>query len=161
MNIPLDQQIKAVRLQLRYWAKVDRGNENECWNWLAYVKPDGYGQFGVGRKLIPAHRVAYISEKGPIPLGLQIDHLCRNRACVNPAHLEAVTSRTNILRGEGVSANYAKRQHCVNGHPLNGDNIRLKTDGSRLCKQCDRAYQRSLYAKTHERKRPSKYDPAK
>lgn len=84
--------------------------ESGCWEWVGYVHPTtGYGMFSVkGRATTTAHRLVYLEMVGPIPVGLELDHLCRNRACVNPAHLEPVTRATNIMRGEGPSATRAR-----------------------------------------------------
>lgn len=110
-----------------------------CWIYTGYLSPDGYGEIGNedGDGHTLTHRVAYSHFKGPIPDGLQIDHLCRNRSCCNPDHLEAVTRRENILRGESPFANNAKKTHCVNGHPLNEKNTYRRRDReTRECKQC-------------------------
>ena len=92
-----------------------------------------------------AHRLAYELVKGPISDGLQIDHLCRNRACINPDHLEAVTQRENILRGEGVAALNARKTHCPQGHAYDEENTLILTGrqaGARRCQICarDRKY---------------------
>ena len=79
---------------------------------------------------------------GEVPKGLQLDHLCRVRDCVNPYHLEAVTQQENILRGESASAKHARKTHCINGHPLSGDNLYLRPDrgdrAGRACRECQR-----------------------
>lgn len=84
----------------RFWAKVDVAGADECWLWIAYIDPHGYGRFRVGSSAPAAlaHRVSYEFHVGPIPEGLDIDHLCFVRACVNPAHLEAVTHTENMRR---------------------------------------------------------------
>jgi hypothetical protein len=92
----------------RFWSKVDR--TGDCWKWTAGLTGSGYGRFRWDGGEVAAHRFAYELLVGAIPDGLQIDHLCRNRACVNPAHMEPITQRENILRGVGRAALNAPRR---------------------------------------------------
>lgn len=101
----------------RFWRKVDRRGPDECWPWLAAVGTHGYGVvITIDQRQTTAHRVAYELEVEPIREGLTIDHLCRNRVCMNPAHMEAVTQRENILRGNCMGARHARKTHCPRGH---------------------------------------------
>lgn len=131
------------RLPRRFWAKVASANEAGCWVWLAATSA-GYGRFLVEGRLEQAHRVSYERLIGRIPEGLQIDHLCRVRGCVNPAHMEPVTARVNTLRGEGATAIHAAQTHCGKGHPLSGENVRVRRRAGkvsgRVCVACYREW---------------------
>lgn len=126
----------------RFWEKVDKGGPDECWPWTAATGGSS-GAYGVlafkvnGRTIHQyAHRLAYELEIGPIAEGLEIDHLCRNPICVNPAHLEPVTHRENVLRGEATSAQNARKTHCIHGHLLSGANVAITKLGHRYCRAC-------------------------
>ena len=128
-------------LGTRFWSKVEK--TVGCWIWTACKTKFGYGWFQMGRQAGPrlAHRLAYESAVGPVPEGLTLDHLCRNRACVNPAHLEPVSRGTNVLRGVGFSAENARKTHCSSGHPYSGDNLDRRPK-SRRCRECHRIEER-------------------
>lgn len=117
----------------RFWAKVDKSGE--CWPWTATIDRYGYGTFWLGRK-VGAHRAAYELTRGPIPAGMDIDHLCRNRACVNPDHLEPVTRRVNVLRGAAPTAAAWREGRCKNGHPRTPENTYVRSEKSRQCRIC-------------------------
>lgn len=112
--------------------------EDGCLIWDAGKDHAGYGMFHNGQSNGRAHRVLYEFVNGAIPPNLGLDHLCRRRDCVNPLHMEAVTQRVNVLRGEGVASKHARRTHCLNGHPFSGDNLRLRSN-RRECITCMRA----------------------
>ncbi len=124
------------RFSARYIPEPNSG----CWLWEGHLNQDGYGTLGIHQ----AHRVAWKLLCGPIRSDHDIDHLCRNRCCVNPAHLEPVTTRVNVLRGQNFSAFYAVRTHCDAGHPYDGDNLIYRKDGGRRCRQCKRDAGRSF-----------------
>jgi len=108
-----------------------------CWLWLGGLDHKGYAVLMVDGKGVRAHRWAYEKFIGPFPHGLISDHLCRMPCCVNPWHIEPVTTQINISRGEGIAAKRSKQTHCVNGHELSSDNL-LKKSSGRQCKICHR-----------------------
>ena len=127
---------------LRFWPKV-RAISSGCWEWQSTKSSAGYGYFYAHPKSVPAHRFAYELLVGPIPDRLTLDHLCRNRACVNPLHLEPVTLHENILRGVGISARHARQTHCKNGHPYDLFNTHIGPDNSRRCRMCNMLWKRA------------------
>jgi hypothetical protein len=126
------------RLPERFWAKVAPCPMSGCWLWTAATHPRGYGTFGwgSGSKTVRVHRLAYEALVSPIPEGLHIDHLCRVRCCVNPAHLEPVTNDENHKRGL-----HANKTHCKYGHEYNEANT-IRYRGSRACRECRRTKDR-------------------
>lgn len=116
----------------------------ECWPWTGRLCRDGYARAGGGK---PAARLAYEMLVGPIAPGLEPDHLCRNRACVNPAHLEPVTHRVNSLRSVGFVAINAAKTHCNSGHEFTFENTYRNRDGNRQCRACHNASGRARYAR--------------
>jgi hypothetical protein len=118
-----------------------------CWIWIGTVGTKGYGRIAIKGKLYQAHRIVYELLVGPIPNGLQLDHVCRNRLCVNPAHCEPVDNKTNVLRGIGFAAQNAKKTHCSKGHLFDSENTRITNTGRRKCMACDREYARLRYWK--------------
>ena len=133
---------KGRTLPERFWAKVQK--TNSCWLWIDSLSKDGYGSMSVANHKTYAHRIAYELVVGSIPDGMTIDHLCRNRACVNPSHLEAVSNRENLLRGNTIPAKNAAKTQCPLGHPYDEENTGLDK-GRRYCKACKRIRARALY----------------
>lgn len=133
----------VAELGPRFWAKVDFGgpdgyhyltgaNLGPCWVWDAATDEGGYGMFWVGGRTHRAHRIAFELEHGPVPEGVELDHLCRVHPCVR--HTEAVTHAENVRRGEG-GAHHAVKTHCPAGHEYAGDNLRIYR-GRRNCRAC-------------------------
>jgi len=127
-----------------FWSRVEKSPG--CWTWTGTIDPGGYGHYKLGQSQ-HAHRVAYELVVGPIPEGLELDHLCRNPSCVNPAHLEPVTHAENVRRGT-----VAQRTHCQKGHEYTPENTRMR-NGARVCRECHREQRRRSVA------RP--FDPAR
>jgi hypothetical protein len=129
----------------RFWVRVEK--TDTCWLWTGRVETNGYGRLSVSSDVTPlwAHRYAYELHKGAIPEGLQIDHLCRVRHCVNPGHLEAVTLRENLMRGEGFGAKNIKKTHCPKGHEYTTENTIIYKSW-RYCRTCRNIQRRARRA---------------
>lgn len=128
---------RGLHEQIVFALRNHRVNEDGCWIWLGPKYRGTYGKFMAKRRHILAHRASYEVSVGPIPQGFVIDHLCRIPLCINPAHLEAVSNKENLLRGIGCAAINSRKTHCVRGHELIGDNLYIYY-GKRICKQCRR-----------------------
>ena len=125
-------------LKERIMERIER-QPNGCWSWPG-AKVNGYGLVGAGGrggKQLLVHRATYEMFVGPIPDGYVIDHLCRNRACCNPDHLEAVTMRENLMRGIGPTRMNALKTHCHRGHEFSPENTKYTKEGWRFCRACD------------------------
>lgn len=122
---------KSMPRHERVWLYVDKSNS--CWEWTG-SRVNGYGRY----KNDPAHRYVYELLIGPIPAGLQLDHLCRNRACVNPDHLEPVTQRENMRRADVALGIRSAVTHCKHGHEFTPENTIQRSDGGRRCAICRR-----------------------
>jgi len=120
-----------------------------CWYWGGTIYSTGYAVKKLNGRRFLVHREIYQAIFGPIPTGKQLDHLCRHRSCVNPFHLEPVTVKENVLRGEGPTARHARKTHCVKGHALTGSNLYRRPRGGRSCKRCMRAAQIIFKQKQH------------
>lgn len=140
---------KWARLPERehFWSFVDLNGEDGCWIWHGERATGGYGRFSHRGRRWPAHRYAYEGLVALIPEGLHIDHLCRKPPCVNPAHLEPVTCRENLLRGDTFQARNAQKTHCPQGHPYDAANTYTPPGkNARHCRACSRDRARQLLA---------------
>ena len=135
---------QSDRARLFKHRKIEAGPEpTTCWLWTAAERGNGYGAYRLKGKSHLVHRIAYLMFRGPIPSNLNLDHLCHNRRCFNPDHLEPVTQQENLSRGLGNDN--SRKQTCLNGHPFN--RVYQTPDGSikRLCDRCHRARFKKRY----------------
>jgi hypothetical protein len=135
-------ELNDPRLPSRFWSKLVLDEATGCWQWTAALISNGYGSYfrahGASRL---AHKTAFEVLVGAVPRGLELDHRCRNRACVNPAHLEPVTRRENTMRGlrpAQMRVRNVNKTHCKHGHEYVPENIYVCPRGKRECKTCQR-----------------------
>lgn len=133
-----------MKLEDRLKKHSNLNPDTGCIEWISCKNNGGYGALSIKGKWAMAHRVSYEINRGSIPDGFDIDHLCRNRSCINPFHLEAVPRRENLMRGIRTNQNAAKK-FCINGHELSGENLYIKPNGARRCKECARIRDRKYY----------------
>jgi hypothetical protein len=136
--------------EIRFFKKVEFRRDG-CWEWTAYRR-DGYGMFWFNGAHVQSHRWLYEQKNGPIPDGLEPDHLCRNRECVNPDHIEPVTHAENVRRGPNWLRD---KTHCKNGHPLSGKNLSVHTrkcgQRVRVCLACHQESDKKYRERKRER----------
>lgn len=133
-----DKGAEHERLKSLIEAKIAKQSSG-CWEWQGHLNKNGYGQISVKGKCWKAHRISYTVHVGEIPIGLEMDHLCKNRRCVNPAHLEAVTRKENNRRSVSPSAIHSKKTHCPKGHEYSEENTYKKLGlRGRICRTCDK-----------------------
>lgn len=123
----VDELIRNGWRPLAFWARIDLSNPHGCWPWLRGRDGNGYGHVGIQKKVYLCHRLAYELLVGPIPAGLVIDHICENKPCCNPYHMEPVTRGENRRRApiSGVAAVHAGKTHCANGHEFSPENTKM------------------------------------
>ena len=157
-SLPL--YIAAMSDLERFMSRVLKSDS--CWLWTGAKTPRGYGTFRAGTNACSnvrfwrAHRFSYLNFVGPIATGLVLDHLCKNTSCVRPDHLECVTQRENLLRGDTIIARYLSRKTCLRGHPFDGTNTGI-VNGHRYCKTCNRI--KAAYYKKMKRSGRKPGDP--
>lgn len=139
-NLPERMPLRKSKHGIPAFIRVLRRIEvtpSGCWEWQGTKTPDGYGLVGLERTRVNllTHRVVYEALVAPIPDGLVIDHLCRNRGCVNPDHMETVTAAENTRRGRNAQR---EKTHCAKGHPYWGENLHVLPNGKRQCRTCNR-----------------------
>lgn len=128
----------------RFWSKVNK--TDSCWLWTGAITGHGYGNFYLKGRYIHAHRFLL----GSVPAGLHVDHLCRTKRCVNPAHLEPVTPAVNLARGIGKSQLLHQAGVCANGHDVTGDNG-YRRGGKVQCRACNAAWAKDRRSKNREK----------
>ena len=144
-----DPLVLTVERWRKFWAHVNKTSPTQCWFWMDSCNAEGYGTFGIHSRSYLAHRIAYVSTRGVIPKGMELHHSCRNRACVNPAHLEPISHHENSIRGN-AGMHQRGKEFCPQGHPYSWENVVDYHDGKRRCRECERLRARNYYRENRE-----------
>lgn len=145
-----DYSLLNKRLE-EFFSSIQFNESNWCWEWTRSLSA-GYGYFRLYDKKISVHRISYQLFKGQIPNDKELDHLCRNTKCCNPEHLEPISHKENVLRGNGPTAINSQKTHCDNGHEYTLENTFIRKNGNRDCRMCMKISKRKSYNK-HKDKR--------
>lgn len=144
----MTKEVRQLRQIVNFLQKLNFEGTG-CITWKGSLNLYGYGQVAIDEKNWKAHRFSYELFKGKIKEGLMLDHICRNRTCVNPEHLRQVTNKQNVLENsEAVTAKNAKKLECIRGHAFSGKNLRIDKKGYRVCKECFKMH-RKKYRERH------------
>ena len=130
-----------------FWDKCIPEPNSGCWLWIGAIDAYGYGNWWSGSSYVKPHRVAYEAARGPIAAGLVIDHLCRNRCCINPLHLEPVTNAENVRRG--AADRWSEKKSCSQGHAVTTENTLIKRGTQRICRECNRLRAKAWRERKH------------
>lgn len=141
-----------MTLEQRLAQKIEKRGPDECWDWTGGKNSWGYGYISVDSKMRRAHKIVWEMKNGPVPVGLDLDHLCRNRACCNPTHLEPVTRAENLRRGKRTTNGNENKTHCPSGHEYTEANT-YRNGSGRQCRECMRLRSRSEEKRAYDRAR--------
>ena len=136
-----------VSTEKRLMKKVIKNALTGCWEFVGSRLPSGYGILWNGNRPEGAHRIAYRLFIEDIPNGLEVDHKCNNRSCVNPDHLCLLSHKDNIRKSASIMGENFRKTHCKRGHPLSGENLFIAKSGSRQCRECMKLHARNAKAR--------------
>jgi len=148
IDLPTDI-IQRAKIATRLLSHVTR--KGNCLIWNGHINKKGYGMMSLNHQAFLVHRISYELFKGSIPKGLTVDHLCKNKACQNVDHMEAISNKDNILRGNNTAARNSRKTHCIRGHEFTPENIYKQHGNMRMCRECTRISHHNSYLKRKQK----------